>query len=159
MRLRRAAAALALALTGACDTPCAYRIVDRMDSGVRAIACCGAIDAQEIALPDAHDLAMAIYQQPVAGGTAGQDLWVTGPDCNRLFDEPYSAPGKGPRPVPRCPVFIGPVSPGRTSPRASMAPGRYKVFAMAYTTNATAASYRYDLNLWASDCGGSPVRP
>ena len=57
----------------------------------------------------------------------------------------------------RCPG--GPRVAGRVSPRTALPPGRYRVFAQAYSTNTAANDYRVDIGVWATACDGSPVRP
>ena len=121
--------------------------------------CCGAADVQDVVLPDQPDLAIDISQVALPGSAGGQDLWLTKADCQQLFDGLYAEPGTGPRPTPKCEVLAGPVSPGRVSPRTALSPGRYRVFAQAYSSNTTTNDYRVEIDVWGSSCDGSPVRP
>lgn len=146
-------------MAAACDTPCAFRIVNRLEGGTRAVACCSASDVQDVVVPDEPDLAIDLRQAAVPDRVGGQDLWLTGPDCQQLFVGPYAEPGTGPRPTPQCPVLVGPVAPGRVSPRTVLPPGRYRVFAQSYSTNAVANPYQFDIGVWATSCASSPVRP
>lgn len=146
-------------VAAACDSPCAFRIVTRLDVGGRAVACCGAADVRDIVIPDEPDVAIDLSQRAVPDRVGGQDLWLTGPDCEQLFDAPYVEPGTGPRPSPRCPVLLGPVAPGRISSRAELPPGRYRVFVQAYATNPVANRYEFAVGVWATSCTRSPVGP
>lgn len=159
MTIGRPAVVAAVVLLGACDSPCAFRIVTRLELAARRVACCGAADVQDVVLPDQPDLAIDIAQEALPGRIGGQDLWLTSADCQQLFDGPYPEPGTGPRPTPKCEVLAGPVSPGRVSPRTVLPHGRYRVFAQAYSTNPTANDYRVDIDVWGTSCGGSPVSP
>ena len=159
MTLGRSAIVAAVVLSGACDTPCAFRIVTRLELAPRSVACCGAADIQDVVLPDQPDLAVDIAQPALPERVGGQDVWLTSPDCEALFDGPYAEPGTGPRPTPKCDVLLGPVSPGRVSPRTMLRPGRYRLFVQAYSTNAASNPYRVDIDVWGSACEGSPVRP
>lgn len=159
MTVRGTAVLGAVLLAVACDTPCAFRILTRLEPGGRSVACCGAADSQDVAIPDEPDLAIDLAQVAVPDRAGGQDLWLTRTDCDRLFDQPYAEPGTGPRPTPRCEVLLGPVAPGRVSPRVALTPGRYRIFAQAYATNTTVNDYRLAIGVWGSDCGGSPARP
>lgn len=159
MTLGRSAVVAAVVLASACDTPCAFRIVTRLEVGARSVACCGAADAQDVVLPDEPDLAIDIAQVALPNRVGGQDLWLTTTDCQQLFDGPYAEPGTGPRPTPQCPVLLGPVSPGRVSPRTALPPGRYRVFIQAYSTNTTLNDYRFDIGVWGTACNRSPVSP
>jgi hypothetical protein len=156
---RRLLVVWTLALAAACDTPCAYRIVTRLDLEARRVPCCGASDFQDITVPDEPDVAIDLSQLALPDRVGGQDLWLTKTDCEQLFDGPYAEPGTGPRATPQCEVLAGPVSPGRVSPRTALPPGRYRVFAQAYSTNTAPNDYRVDLQIWATACEGSPVRP
>ena len=152
--------AIGVAAGGAgCDTPCNFRILDRLDSGTGQVGCCGASATQEIVIPDERDLAVDIAQIATSPRTGGQDVYLTGIDCAVLFDAPYPEPGTGPRPVPRCQVLAGPVAPGAVSPRASLRPGRYRAFVQAYAANPSANAYRFEVNVWGTSCGTSPVAP
>jgi hypothetical protein len=155
----RLAVVAAIVLAGACDTPCAFRILTRLELGARRVACCGGTDVQDVVVPDQPDLAIDISQVALMGRVGGQDLWLTKTDCEQLFDGAYAEPGTGPRPTPKCQVLAGPVSPGRVSPRTALLPGRYRVFAQAYSTNPAANDYRVDIGVWGTSCDGSPVSP
>ena len=159
MTLGRSAVIVAVLVGGACDTPCAFRIVTRFELAARSVACCGAADVQDVVLPDEPDLAVDIAQVALPDRVGGQDLWLTTTDCQQLFDAPYAESGTGPRPSPKCPVLLGPVSPGRVSPRTELPPGRYRVFVQAYSTNTAANDYRVAISVWGTSCDGSPVRP
>ena len=159
MTIARMAVAAALLASGACDTPCDYRIVARLELGARAVGCCGAADIQDVVLPDQPDLAIDLAQRALSNHVGGQDLWLTHPECQRLFDGPYVQPGTGPRPTPKCQVLIGPVSPGRVSPRAELPPGPYRVFVQAYSSNPVTNPYEFVVGVWGTSCGGSPVQP
>lgn len=159
MTIGRSAVVAAFVLAGACDTPCAFRIVTRLELGVQRVACCGAAEVQDVVLPDQPDLAIDIAQAALPNRVGGQDLWLTSTDCQQLFEGPYAEPGTGPRPTPKCQVLLGPVSPGRVSPRTALPPGRYRVFVQAYSTNTSANDYRVDIGVWGTSCNGSPVSP
>jgi hypothetical protein len=156
---RRSTVVCALLVAAGCDTPCAFRIVTRIELTVRQVPCCGAADFQDVTVPDEPDVAIDLSQVALPDRVGGQDLWLTRTDCEQLFDGPYAESGTGPRPAPKCGVLAGPVSPGRVSPRTELPPGRYRVFAQAYSTNAASNPYRVDINVWGSACEGSPVRP
>jgi hypothetical protein len=156
---KRSTVLAAAVLAGACDTPCAFRIVTRLELSGQRVPCCGAADYQDVTLPDEPDLAIDLSQVALPDRVGGQDLWLTTTDCPRLFEGTYLEPGTGPRPAPKCEVLLGPVSPGRVSPRTVLPPGRYRVFVQAYSTNTTANDYRVDIGVWSSVCDGSPVRP
>lgn len=159
MTLGRVAVVTAVLAVVACDTPCAFRILTRLEFGVRPVPCCGAADVQDVVLPDQPDLAIDITQPALPDRVGGQDVWLTRTSCEVLFDGPYVEPGTGPRPTPKCEVLLGPISPGRVSPRTVLAPGRYRMFVQAYATNVTPNPYRVDISVWGSACEGSPVRP
>jgi hypothetical protein len=149
----------ALAAGSACDMRCAFRIVLRVESGDRTVGCCGAYAVEDVEVPEERDQAVDLAHRSFGGGPGGHDLWLTRTDCTRLFDGPYPAPGSGPRPAAKCEVLLGPVMPGRVSPRAALPAGRYRVFVQAYDSNPAAAAYRFQLAVWASICGASPVAP
>ena len=153
------AAAVAATTLTACDTRCAFRIVARIDSGAGTVGCCGGHAVEDVVVPDERDVAVDLIDRVSSGRAGGHELWLTGPTCDRLFEGPYPAPGDGPRPTPRCPVLLGPVEPGRLSPRAPLAPGRYRVFVQAYDSNPSPSEYRFDVSIWALSCGSSPVAP
>lgn len=159
MILRRSLVATALVLAAACDTPCAYRIVTRLELAARKVPCCGGADVQDVTVPDEPDVAIDLSQVALPDRVGGQDLWLTQTDCEQLFDGPYAEPGTGPRPTPKCAVLAGPVAPGRVSPRTTLPPGRYRVFAQAYATNPAVNDYRADIGVWGTTCETSPVRP
>jgi hypothetical protein len=149
----------ALLVAAGCDTPCAFRIVTRIELTARRVPCCGAADFQDVTVPDEPDVAIDLSQVALPDRVGGQDLWLTRTDCAQLFDGPYAEPGAGPRPAPKCGVLAGPVSPGRVSPRTVLPPGRYRMFVQAYSTNPTANDYRADIDVWGTACEASPVRP
>lgn len=159
MTIGRSSVVAAVVLLGACDSPCAFRIMTRLELAARRVACCGATDVQDVVLPDQPDLAIDVAQEALSRRIGGQDVWLTDTDCQQLFDEPYSEPGTGPRPSPKCPVLVGPVFPGRVSPRTALPPGRYRVFVQAYSTNTTVNDYRVAIGIWGRSCDGSPARP
>lgn len=148
----------ALALGAGCDTPCAYRILDRIERSGE-VGCCGAFAVEEIDVPDERDLAVDVALEALPAASGGQDVWVAPADCARLFEGPYAAPGSGPRPEPRCQVIAGPVSPGRVSPRARVVPGRYRVFVQAYSANRSTSAHRVTISVWGASCQASPTAP
>jgi hypothetical protein len=155
----RLGAVVGLLGLAACDTPCEFRIVARMSSTGSSVSCCGAFVVEDVVVPEQRDLAIDLAQIAVPNQQGGQDLFVTGPDCVRLFEGPYPPPGTGARPVPRCPVILGPVAPGRVSPRADLTAGRYRVFVQAYDTNTASNAYRFDVGVWGASCGASAASP
>lgn len=161
--MRRALIAIVFLTAGmvvaSCDTPCHYRILDRIDSGTSQVGCCGASATQEIVIPEERDLAVDIAQVAIDTRSGGQDVYLTPLGCARLFDGAYPAPGTGARPTPLCDVVAGPVVPGTVSPRAGISPGRYRVFVQAYSANTTTNDYRFEVNVWGSSCGRSPAGP
>ena len=62
MILRRSLAVSALVLAAACDTPCAFRIVTRLELAGRRVACCGGADVQDVTVPDEPDLAIDLLR-------------------------------------------------------------------------------------------------
>jgi hypothetical protein len=154
----RAIAAAGILAVVACDSPCEFRIVERLPS-TGSVGCCGGSSREDVVVGAHRDLAVDIAQTAIADQQGGQDLFLTGPDCTRLFDEPYAAPGTAPPPVARCPVVLGPVSRGRVSPRAEVEPGRYRLFVQAYDTNQAANSFHAELNIWGATCGRTPAGP
>jgi hypothetical protein len=152
-------ALVAAILVPGCDTRCAYRIVSRIESGAGRVGCCGASAVEDVTLPAGPGLAVDLAQAAFDSHVGGQDLWMTRDDCAQLFEGPYAAPGTGPRPVPRCDVVAGPVPAGRVSPRAEVAPGRYRVFVQGYSANPGANEYRFTVSVWGEACAGSPVAP
>ena len=152
-----AAFAAVIAMSG-CDH-CALRIVSRIDSGGRTIGCCGAQVVEDITVPDERDVAIDLRDVAIDGRDGGHDLWLTRTDCDRLFEAPYPAPGTAARPTPRCEVLLGPVPPGRVSPRAELPPGPYRVFVQAYDSNPVSYQFRFNVSIWASTCGASPAAP
>lgn len=155
---RRVFAAVGLFASAACDAPCEFRIVGRLPS-TGSVGCCGASVVQEIVIREHRDLAIDIAQVAISNQQGGQDLLLTTPDCERLFDGPYPGPGAGVQPTPRCRVLLGPVQPGRVSPRADVTPGPYRVFVQAYDSNAAANAYHFEVNIWATSCGRTPAGP
>ena len=150
--LLAAAGALALA---ACDLPCEFRILMRVNSTGSSVGCCGATAVEDIVVSEHRDLAVDLAQVAIPDQQGGQDVYLTGPDCPRLFDGPYPAPGTGSRPSPRCAIVLGPVARGRVSPRANVAPGRYRVFVQAYDSNSSVNDYRFEVSVWGASCGAS----
>ena len=151
-------AAAGLLAAVACDSPCEFRIVERLSSG-SSVGCCGAFAIEDIAVREQRDLAIDLAQVAIPNQQGGQDLFLTAPDCTRLFDGPYPAPGTGPPPMPRCSIILGPVSPGRVSPRTRVSAGRYRLFVQAYASNTSTTAYRFDLSVWGASCGASPAAP
>jgi hypothetical protein len=157
--LCRAAALTCLLLVASGCSPCPFVIVLRLELGPRSVPCCGQPEFQEVVIPDQPDLAVDLAQTATPGRVGGQDAWLTTADCTQLFDEPYPQPGTGPRPTPRCQVILGPVSPGMVSPRAEVAPGRYRVFIQPYASNPGATDYLVDVGVWGRSCTRSPLNP
>jgi hypothetical protein len=155
----RFVALAALAGLTACDTPCEFRMVARLGSTGASVGCCGAAVVEDVVVSEQRDLAIDLAQVAIPHQLGGQDMFVTRADCERLFEGAYPAPGTGPRPSPRCPIILGPVAPGRVSPRAELSPGLYRVFVQAYDSNASANAYRFDVGVWGATCGASPVVP
>ncbi len=113
----RWAVVAAIVLAGGCDTPCAFRIVTRIEPGVRRVACCGAADIQDVDVPDEPDLAIDISQVALPDRVGGQDLWLTRTDCAAAVRRPVRRAGHRAPADAEMPVLTGPVSPGRVSPR------------------------------------------
>jgi hypothetical protein len=155
----RSLSAAGLLVLAACDLPCEFRIVMRTSSMASSVGCCGATAVEDIVVGEHRDLAVDLAQAAIPNQQGGQDVYLTGPDCQRLFDGPYPAPGTGQRPSPQCAVILGPVARGRVSPRAEVAPGRYRVFVQAYDSNTSANDYRFDVSVWGASCGASPAAP
>ena len=156
---RRSLVACMLLLAAGCDAPYAYRMVTRLQLEARRVHCCGATDFQDITVPDEPDVAIGLSQVALAERVGGQDLWLTKTHCEQLFDGPDPEPGTGPRATPLCEVLCGPRVAWAGKHTDGAAPGRYRVFARAYSTNTAANDYRVDLEVWATACEGSPVRP
>jgi hypothetical protein len=155
----RSLAVVGFLALGACDLPCEFRIVMRLPSAGSAVGCCGASVVEDIIIGEQRDLQVDLAQVAIPGQDGGQDVYLTGPDCDRLFNGPYPAPDAGARPLPRCPIVLGPVARGRVSPRAEVAPGRYRVFVQAYDSNPSSNAYRFDVSVWGASCGASTAGP
>ena len=131
----------------------------RVNSTGTSVGCCGASAVEDIVVSEHRDLAVDLAQVAIPNQQGGQDMFLTGPDCQQLFDGPYPAPETSSAPPPRCSVILGPVARGRVSPRANVAPGRYRVFVQAYESNASAHEYRFEVNVWGASCGASTASP
>ena len=96
MTIRRSLVACVLFLAAGCDTPCAFRIVTRIELAAGRVPCCGVSPTSRSHVPDEPDLAIDLSQVALADRVGGQDLWLTRTDCEQLFDGPYAEPGTGP---------------------------------------------------------------
>ena len=110
-------------LAGGCDTPCAFRIVTRLEPGVRQVACCGATDIQDVDVPDQPDLAIDISQVALPNRVGGQDLWLTRTDCAQLFDGPYAGAWHRPQGDAEMPGADGAGVAGEGEPTHTVASG------------------------------------
>lgn len=122
------------------------------------VACCGAFALHDVAVAERDDLQIDIANAPGTGGqTAAAVVWLTMPSCDRLFEGRYPSTESGVPATPICRAIIGPVSFGQVSSRIKLAPGQYRAFVQAWSTNGGPAQYDVDVGIWGQRCG--PVVP
>ena len=107
-------------------------------------------------MPDQPDLAIDVSQVALPNRIGGQDLWLTKTDASSCSTGRTSA-GHRAKADAEMPVLVGPVSPGRVSPRTPLPPGRYRVFAQGLE-GSTANDYESNRCL-GHLVRGSPVSP
>ena len=142
-------------LASSCGSPCGLALVDRvfLESGAgdmeTLVACCGGFVYADVNLTGDIQVDLTNW-----GGPTGRiDAFLTTPDCTKLFDGPYT----GTATMPLCKTHIGPIAPGAVSPRQTLPPGRYRMFAQAWTSNESPTRFRLDVGIWSDDC--SLTRP
>jgi hypothetical protein len=142
---------LLLAANGGCGPGnCSFQYLERI-SAERTVECCGAsvwapvpVDRDEAEA----DLAFA----KAVGPPPPVHAWLTTADCTQLFEGEYP-PAIG-SPSPRCPVFLGPVTPGEVSPRRKLPRGNYRIFVQAFSSSPGPLKVIVDVGVWGEKCGG-----
>jgi hypothetical protein len=133
-----------------CNT-CPFELVERI--GDTATLDPGGSYRFDITVQDVDDLEVDVASTAFPGVTGRVDIWLTEVSCDALFAGDY------PSSAPRCTSLIGPVAPGAVSERRKVRPGRYRVFAQAYTSNAAPARFDYDVGVWGRPCHTGYVGP
>jgi hypothetical protein len=75
------------------------------------------------------------------------DAFLTDANCTKLFDA-YD----GTRTRALCQILLGPVAAATVSERRKISPGRYRMFAQAWSGNQVPTSFVMDLGIWSDDC-------
>lgn len=141
-----AAIAYAGLLWSACNS-CPFQLAQRIgpaanDPSLRP----GGSSQEDLSVPDVDDLEIDVASTAFPETSGRVDIWLTETSCDTLFEGDY------PSSTPRCPTLIGPVAPGAVSARRKVRPGRYRVFAQAYTSNTTSTRFDYDVGVWGRPC-------
>lgn len=160
---RIAAASLAASVFSvACTSPCGLqlqqhvylappRIVDgKLVQQDSVLPCCGGKVFRDIDLTTKDEIEIDLTNP----NGSGVDAFMTTVGCDTLFDAPYTGSGTA-----RCQVYIGPVRPRGVSSRQKIPPGRYRVYAQGYASNAEEMNIALDIGLWSTDCRWTPVAP
>lgn len=139
---------------GSCGSTCGLALVQRIDfppagSPVQA-PCCGGSVYQDVNLT-VEDLQIDLTNSSAAGRV---DAFLTTGDCPKLFDLYTGTPT-----APLCSILIGPVTAGSVSPRRSIPPGRYRLFAQAWSATEGSTSFVFDLGIWSDDCRNQRLGP
>ena len=154
MRARLAlAAALLLLSDGGCGggRNCSFQLLDR--SGIeRTLECCGAAVSEAAPMPY-DDAQVDLAFSRVEGRVTEAHAWLTTLECGRLFEGNYP-PGSG-IPAPLCTTYLGPVAPGEISPRRKLAPGTYRIWVQAYSSQPEPVRVGADVGIWGERCGGT----
>ncbi len=140
---------------GSCQRLCGLHLDHQVtfgDPSKPAVPCCGGFFANDVDL-SASDLQVDLSNVRTATPPAVVDAFLTSSSCTKLFDGPY--PGS----TPLCTIYLGPVTPGTVSPRTTVSPGTYRVFAQAYTSNPDPAAYLIDVGMWNHSCRAVPSSP
>jgi hypothetical protein len=146
-------ALVALLLTPAVGCPtksCSYQNLYR-DPVSMPLACCGA-SASSIVSVTVDSAGVDLAFAGVTGAPETAHAWLTTVDCGQLFDGEY--PPAGGKPVPRCTVYFGPVSPGQVSGRKQLPRGEYRVWVQAFTSAPAPIQAIVDLGVWGDVCNG-----
>ena len=97
----------------------------------------------------AKDIQEINFDSTVIPSQPGQvDGFLTTTDCTQLFACAYT----GSASAPLCKVYLGPIAPGGVSPRVTLPPGRYRVFAQPWTTNTGPVRFGFDVVIWGQNC-------
>ena len=161
---RLTAAAFAMCACAGCGTsPCGLKlqqhvylappiIVDgkplQQDS---RLPCCGSTVFRDIDLTSVGEIEIDLTNP----NGSGVDAFITTVGCDKLFEGLYTGTGA----VAQCQVHVGPVRPRAISERKKIVPGRYRIFAQGYSTNATALDIALDVGLWSNACRWNPIAP
>jgi hypothetical protein len=148
------ATALLLLTDGGCGGGgnCSFQLLDRWRLDERTLECCGAAVSEAAPMPydDAQvDLAFSRAEGRVTQAHA----WLTTLECGRLFEGSYP-PASG-IPAPLCTTYLGPVAPGEISPRRRLAPGTYRIWLQAFSSQPEPVKIGADIGIWGERCGGA----
>ena len=119
---------------------------------VGEVACCGGATYQDLNLA-ADNVQVDLINSSSPEGRV--DFFLASGDCARLFNGSY----EGTITSPLCAIYIGPVKARVTSQRTAIRRGRYRMFAQAYTSNASPAQFLMQIGLWSDACHWNPISP
>jgi hypothetical protein len=129
----------------ACGSQCGLALAERIEfsrAGEQSI-CCGASVYREVSLTH-PDIQVDLANSSAPGRI---DAFLTDANCTKLFDA-YDGTGT----AALCQILIGPVSAATVSERRRISPGRYRIFAQAWSGNQVLTSFVVDLGIWSDDC-------
>jgi hypothetical protein len=148
---------LAAILLTACG-PCHFRLLGGVRfpadgaGAVTEVSCCGGavfLDVNLVLEDQEVDLSNA-------GSSSGQvDAFLTSATCTKLFDAPYNGTASS----ALCAILLGPIAPRQVSGRQKLPPGEYRIFAQAWSSNASATRFNIELGIWTDQCRLTPVSP
>jgi hypothetical protein len=142
-------AAVLLVLTlGSCGNNCPFGALSRR-AFPGQVAAGSASARHDLVAPT--DVEVDVASATVPGQAGRVDAFLTRADCDRLFDGEYP-PASGA--APRCPVIVGPVTPGAVSARQKVSAGTYRLHLYGYTSNTAPALYAVDVVFWGENCSG-----
>jgi hypothetical protein len=154
MRARLAlAAALLLLSDGGCGGGgnCSFQLLDR-STVESTLGCCGAVVSAAAPMPY-DDAQVDLAFSRVEGRVTQAHAWLTTLECGRLFEGNHP-PASG-IPAPLCTTFLGLVPPGEISPRRKLAPGTYRIWVQAYSSQPEPVRVGADIGMWGERCGGA----
>src|SRR5688572_2875245 len=128
-----------------CGSECGLALVERIQfpqAGPLPI-CCGESVYRDVNLTNA-DIQVDLTNSSPSGTV---DAFLTDANCTKLFDT-YAATRTG----ALCQILIGPVPAATVSERRSISPGRYRIFAQAWSSNQVPTAFVVDLGIWSDDC-------
>jgi hypothetical protein len=128
---------------------CPFQILARLYLK-QTVECCGAA-VSEVVTVSHDDAEVDLTFAGPAGPPAPAHAWLTSADCTQLFEGTYP-PAAG-APAPRCPTFLGPVSPGEVSTRRNLERGNYRIWVQAFSTSPGPLKAIVDVGVWGKCCG------
>jgi hypothetical protein len=132
-------------LSMSCGSDCGLALVQRIEfaSPPAQPVCCGDSVYRDVNLTN-DDIQVDLTNSSAPGRV---DAFLTDDNCTKLFDA-YD----GTRAGALCQILIGPVRAATVSERRSISPGRFRMFAQAWSGDQVPTSFVVDLGIWSDDC-------